>query len=89
MPDSLEIMRIKNQQAIQRAMRHVEQQNLQNAYKPSVQALRQYSPYKGTLEDLLEKRANRNQQPVSKSNIISEAKLRELHEIMWKNLYWN
>ena len=40
MPESLEIMRIKNQQAIQRALRHVEQQNLQNAYKPSVQALR-------------------------------------------------
>lgn len=83
MPDSLEIMRIKNQQAIQRALRHVEQQNnLQNVYKPSVQALRQYSPYKPTLEDLLEKRGNRRQQPVSQSNIISEAKLRELHEIM-------
>ena len=59
MPDSLEIMRIKNQQAIQRALRHVEMQNLQNVYKPSVQALRQYSPYKPTQEDLLEKRANR------------------------------
>lgn len=84
---SLEVMRLKNQQAIARAIKNSE--NVKPSYyKPSVAALRAYSPYRNKASDyasvdLLEKQ--RRRAPVSQSvdaPVISENHLRELRELI-------
>lgn len=86
-----EVMRLKNELAIQRALRVQRNKERQNGYKPTVKALNEYTPLTAAIEKQVSERYNKNQPmqlsrpqlpPSSARDVVSVDALKELRRLV-------